>query len=305
MPSIFVCHSSHDKPLARRLTIALREHGATVWIDEAELDVGDSLIARLADAVYRCDFVAALISSSSVRSKWVQKELQLAMTREIEGQRIRVLPILVGACKDEIPFFLRDKLYADFSVTNAYESALARLLRAIDKVPTITDSGALNEPREDLGDLNVGAVLHDQGTDFLGFRVVRRKYRIGMQTFALGLLSLFLSLLFTTLSAGTPVRVMVYFSLAVMLYAILTVLTATYMRESFEGDRNLLLELERIGEPLAAFSRTWWKQFEAGSRNVQFKTAKCVEAVAHVTIFGAIIFGIAALVRLLRAWLRL
>jgi hypothetical protein len=103
----------------------------TVWIDEGELEIGDSLIQRIGQGLYECDYIVAVISHSSVHSRWVQKELQLAMTREIEGRIVRVLPVVIESCTDAMPFFLRDKLYADFTAPGTHEDALRRLLRAL------------------------------------------------------------------------------------------------------------------------------------------------------------------------------
>ena len=45
-PSVFMSHSHTDKPFARRLSADLGALGAHVWLDEAELKVGDSLFER-------------------------------------------------------------------------------------------------------------------------------------------------------------------------------------------------------------------------------------------------------------------
>ena len=43
-----MCHTSDDKPFVRRLRKDLLAHGIPkVWVDEAEIDVGDSLIAKI------------------------------------------------------------------------------------------------------------------------------------------------------------------------------------------------------------------------------------------------------------------
>jgi len=111
--SVFLSHNSADKPFVRGVYRYLSKMGLRVWLDEAELDAGDSLIQALADAVFRVDCVVAVVSSSSVSSKWVKKELAWAMTREIKGRRVRVIPIK----KDEtdLPRTIADKIYLDFS----------------------------------------------------------------------------------------------------------------------------------------------------------------------------------------------
>ena len=126
---VFLSHSVIDKPFVRQLARRFLQSGVQVWLDEAELNVGDSLIQRIAEGIEECDFIVAVISDASVKSKWVQKELYWAMTREIGGRRVVVLPVIVDHCV--IPFFLRDKLYADFRTPDQFEPQSELLLRAV------------------------------------------------------------------------------------------------------------------------------------------------------------------------------
>jgi len=128
-PSVFLSHSSRDRFFARKLAEKLQVQGISVSIDEAELKVGDSLVEKISSAIDRTDFVAAILSPNSIRSGWVQKELKLAMTKEIQGRAVRVLPILIEAC--DLPEFLRDKLYADFTDPKDFDGPFERLLNAL------------------------------------------------------------------------------------------------------------------------------------------------------------------------------
>ncbi len=112
-PSVFLSHNSEDKPFVRNLGSYLKEHGFRVWVDEACLTPGVSLLTAIADAVLAVDVVVAILSKSAVASPWVTKELQIAMTQEVKERRIKVIPIVKEAC--DIPAFLSDKLYLDFT----------------------------------------------------------------------------------------------------------------------------------------------------------------------------------------------
>jgi len=113
MIKVFLSHSSKDKAFARKLSEELRANGVDVWIDEAELRIGDSLIDKIGSAINEADFIAVILSPNSVNSSWVQKELSLALTKEFANKNVKVLPILKEPC--EIPHFLQGKLYADFT----------------------------------------------------------------------------------------------------------------------------------------------------------------------------------------------
>jgi len=129
MSSVFLSHAHSDKPFARKLAADLRLAGHNVWIDEAEIKIGDSLIEKIRDGIDQVDFVAAVISSASAKSKWVTRELDIASNREIKENRVVVLPLLVE--RVPLPGFLEGKLYGDFCDASSYEASLKALLKAL------------------------------------------------------------------------------------------------------------------------------------------------------------------------------
>jgi hypothetical protein len=94
MSSIFLSHSHKDKPFARKIAQQLSAHGMRVWLDEAELLVGDSLITKIEIAIKDCSYLGVILSPNSVNSDWVRKEVSIALTEEIQGKRVKVLPLL-------------------------------------------------------------------------------------------------------------------------------------------------------------------------------------------------------------------
>lgn len=129
MSSIFLSHAHTDKPFARRLATDLRLAGHAVWIDEAEINIGDSLIEKIHDGLDQVDYVAAILSSASIASHWVTKELDIASNREIKENRTIVLPLMVE--KVDLPGFLVGKFYGDFTDLTLYQETLSLLLRKL------------------------------------------------------------------------------------------------------------------------------------------------------------------------------
>jgi len=129
LSTIFLSHSHADKPFARKLASSLRKAGHSVWIDEAEIDIGDSLVEKIREGLDQVDYVAAILSEASISSPWVTKELDIASNREIEEGRVVVLPLLVQ--KVELPGFLKGKFYGDFTDEEQYENILGLLLRKL------------------------------------------------------------------------------------------------------------------------------------------------------------------------------
>ena len=130
--SIFLSHTHADKPFVRKLAADLEAHGIQYWLDEAEIQVGQSLIEKIREGLDSVDFVAAILSPNSITSPWVQRELDVAMNQEILGGQIKVLPILYRSC--ELPGFLLGKFYADFTEEESYASALKRLVEGMGLV---------------------------------------------------------------------------------------------------------------------------------------------------------------------------
>ncbi len=128
-PGIFLSHSHADKEFARRLAQDLVRAGVRVWIDDAEILLGDSLIEKIRRGIDDMDYLGVILSPQSVASQWVRKEVELAMNEEIDGKRIKVLPLLHQEC--EFPGFLKGKKYADFSSEDKYVDSLQMILRRL------------------------------------------------------------------------------------------------------------------------------------------------------------------------------
>lgn len=126
MSSIFLSHNNADKSFARRLTSDLRAAGVRVWFDEAELKIGDSLFEKIQQAIDETEYLGVILSANSVRSRWVQREVHMAMDQEVDEGSVKVLPLLIQDC--ELPGFLRGKLYADFRSESMYQQELEKVL---------------------------------------------------------------------------------------------------------------------------------------------------------------------------------
>lgn len=109
----------------------------TIWIDEAEINIGDSLIGKIRDGLDSVDYVAVVLSKASIKSEWVKKEIEIASNREIEEKKVLVLPLVIENV--ELPGFLKGKFYGDFSNEENYEEMFQLLLRSLP------DSTAENE----------------------------------------------------------------------------------------------------------------------------------------------------------------
>lgn len=142
MSSIFLAHSSKDNRFARRLANDLKKHGIKAWLDEAEIKVGDSLIEKIERAIHQTEYIGVILSPNSIRSKWVKKEVEIALHEEIQGKKVKVIPILYRDCK--VPGFLKTKLWAEFRGPRSYSKGLKQLINRL--LPVGELRGILGKP---------------------------------------------------------------------------------------------------------------------------------------------------------------
>lgn len=131
MPSIFLSHNHKDKPFVKRLAAMLISEGIEVWVDEAEIGLGESLLEKIETGIREAKFVGAIISPNSINSTWVRRELEMAMTQEINSNKIKVLPIICEKC--ELPLYLQTKLNADFTDPKIFQISFEKLIMAINE----------------------------------------------------------------------------------------------------------------------------------------------------------------------------
>ena len=152
-PRVFLSYSHKDKEFVGYLTTKLEKSGIGVWLDEKELRVGESLTQKLREAIDSVDFLVAVLSRASMRSGWVQKEIEIALTEEIQTRRVKVLPLLLESVQlknslaSRLPGFLEGKVYLDFRVRERWSRETQKLIDHILQY----DKAAENQPTVLLG----------------------------------------------------------------------------------------------------------------------------------------------------------
>ncbi len=122
---VFLSHTWKDKKIARKIAKELTDLGIGVWLDEAEIKIGDSLVQKIREGIDTVEYLIVLLSSASVASEWVKKEVDIAMNQEIEGKQVKVLPILLENC--DLPGFLKGKFYADLTKKSNFEKVIRQI----------------------------------------------------------------------------------------------------------------------------------------------------------------------------------
>jgi hypothetical protein len=154
---LFVCHASEDKKsVARPLADLLIRRGLTVWLDELQLTIGDSLNGRIEEGLACSRFGVVIISPIFGSKKWTQRELAGLTARETAVGTKVILPVWHKVDErfvaERFPI-LADRLGAHTSagLPAVAEQIVHALRRADEVVPSYSQQGS-PKSRGDAGD---------------------------------------------------------------------------------------------------------------------------------------------------------
>jgi dTDP-4-dehydrorhamnose 3,5-epimerase len=104
---LFISHASEDKDaIARPLAEALRDKGWSVWFDEFELSLGDSLSGAIDQGLAAAAFGLVILSPRFFAKQWTRRELDGLTARELAGSdRKVILPVWHEVDKDFVAQF--------------------------------------------------------------------------------------------------------------------------------------------------------------------------------------------------------
>jgi hypothetical protein len=128
---VFISYSTVDSDQVLDFVNMLKNSGIDFWLDKMDIGWGESIIEKVFAGIESSRFVIVFISTNSIKSPWVRKEIFTAFHREIESNATVLLPVL--SCPQEDFFqafpFLRSKKYIKFDDKGQIVSSLIKLLR--------------------------------------------------------------------------------------------------------------------------------------------------------------------------------
>jgi hypothetical protein len=103
---VFISYASEDKDaFARPLVNELRKRGHSVWFDEDELRLGDSLRTTIGDGLRKCRVGVIILSRSFFAARWAQWELDGFTARQNAGESNVLLPVWHDVGSDDVRSF--------------------------------------------------------------------------------------------------------------------------------------------------------------------------------------------------------
>lgn len=125
--SVFISYSTKDSEFVDQLSIALVKNRINIWLDKWSMQPGDSLIDKIQAGISDSSFLLVVLSKNSTESEWCKKEINSGLMRELDEKKVVVIPILKESCN--IPLFLKEKVYADF--TTDFSDGLNSLIKPL------------------------------------------------------------------------------------------------------------------------------------------------------------------------------
>ena len=134
---VFISHASEDKDeVVRPLANALREAGLTVWYDEFELRLGDSLRRKIDKGLANSRFGMVVLSRAFFGRGWPEYELDGLVSRTVSGEQI-LLAVWHNVTKREVMEYspsLADRV-ARSTATHTVEEIATEIVDVIRRPP--------------------------------------------------------------------------------------------------------------------------------------------------------------------------
>lgn len=127
MANLFISHRGMDATQAEFLADELRARGHHVWLDVWEIQVGDSIVAKIDEGLTGASYLVLCYSEDGVLAPWISREWMSALARQMDGHGIRLLPVRLTGGRP--PAILADIRYAD--LVSDLAKGVAELTKAL------------------------------------------------------------------------------------------------------------------------------------------------------------------------------
>ncbi len=127
MATVFVSHRRSDASEAEALANDIRSAGHQVWLDDWEISIGDSIVAKMNEGLGDSAYLVLCYSKAGSEAPWIGREWQSALARQMNGLSVKILPVILTGGSP--PAILADIQYVD--LTKDRSAAVKSLLKAI------------------------------------------------------------------------------------------------------------------------------------------------------------------------------
>src|ERR1700680_1451116 len=90
---VFLSHSSKDTEVAREIAVRLRTDGLRVWFDDWEINLGDSVRAKIEEGLEQSRVLVLWLSAHAFGSDWTRLEAGTFRFRDPQNKERRFIPL--------------------------------------------------------------------------------------------------------------------------------------------------------------------------------------------------------------------
>ncbi|MGY0035154.1 toll/interleukin-1 receptor domain-containing protein [Pedobacter sp. NJ-S-72] len=116
--SIFLSHSSIDKPLVEKIFLELQKEDFNVWFDKFEIDLGDSISDKINEGLNNAKLGILCLSRSFLSSNWAKSEMNYFIQQRIGKDNSNFICLILDLDHSEIPPLLQDYRYITIKESN-------------------------------------------------------------------------------------------------------------------------------------------------------------------------------------------
>lgn len=130
MANVFVSYSHKDADFVISIIDVIKRNGHNVDIDKDFLSIGDRLVPEIEKKIRNSDFVIVFLSTNSINSEWVAREMCHSLLTEFRTGNGIIVPCIIDRFdKSLLPeafskFDRYERLYLDFSKDDADKDVL-------------------------------------------------------------------------------------------------------------------------------------------------------------------------------------
>jgi hypothetical protein len=142
--SCFISYSSKNQDFAERLYADLQAKNVRCWYAPEDLKIGDKFRVRIDESIRLYDKLLLILSEHSVRSPWVETEVETAFSKEHKTGKLALFPVKLDNTVEETEeawaaTIHRTRHIGDFTrwkEHDEYHKGLTRLLRDLKQEAT-------------------------------------------------------------------------------------------------------------------------------------------------------------------------
>jgi hypothetical protein len=127
MSNVFISHRRADAQAAEKLAHEIKKAGHHVWLDDWEINVGDSILGRMQEGLQAACYLVLCYSDQGVTAPWISREWMSALATQMNTASVKVLPVVLTGGGP--PAILSDIKYAN--LTANWQAGVEEILRAI------------------------------------------------------------------------------------------------------------------------------------------------------------------------------